>query len=118
MFGAQTTDVSYGRFANGTGNFQTMTPTFGAININSTSLSELSISNSDISIYPNPAESYFTIELKNVDSIERELVVYNTSGKLVYSSTMNKEVTLDVQNWTAGLYFIRIGTTTSKLIVR
>jgi hypothetical protein len=35
QFGSQTTDVSFGRYPNGTGNFQLMTPTFRAQNITS-----------------------------------------------------------------------------------
>lgn len=32
QYGTQTTDISYGRFPNGTGNFQSMAPTFNAVN--------------------------------------------------------------------------------------
>ena len=118
LFGAQATDISYGRFPNGTGSFMRMTPTFGATNINSTGLNKLSISKEDISMYPNPAENFFTIEVNSDGSIERELAIYNVNGKLVHAASINQMVTVDSKSWTAGLYFVRIGEVTSKILIK
>ena len=76
-----------------------------------------------ISIYPNPTSQVLTINW-TPEKGDEHLQVFDPSGKLVYSEQFinNTTVTLDVSQWTAGLYFVSIQSRdqlkTSKFVVQ
>ena len=43
--------------------------------------------------------------------------VYNNIGKLVYSTKINDFATIQTSGWTNGLYFVRVGGATKKLVI-
>lgn len=73
----------------------------------------------EISIYPNPAESFITI--KNAEASDVE--VLDMLGHRIQSLNINAtNNTIDVNSWRSGVYFIRIkveeGLVTRKVVVQ
>ena len=81
-----------------------------------------------ISIYPNPAHDYATLNITVENAANAMLKVYDLSGKLVYSEKLGRmeegiyDHVLNLQNFRNGMYLININfgkqTATAKLIVR
>lgn len=112
----QETDISYGRFPNGTGDFQVMNPaTFNAANTISTSINELSES-IDLKIYPNPTDDYFFLEHRNLDFIENLVTITNTAGKVVYKQVVSGKTMINTSYWASGIYIINSENTVVKLV--
>ena len=82
------------------------------------SLSEIETANSVI-IYPNPAKDKVTIEG------EGDIIVTNNFGQIVYKTNSpyktngtNKPLTMiDVSNWESGIYYVKVGDKTKKLVI-
>jgi M6 family metalloprotease-like protein len=74
-----------------------------------------SIEESQIKIYPNPAENYFIIE--SADIID-DIIIFNSAGQKVLERINVKEKTykIDIENFTSGIYYLRINNTVEKLI--
>jgi hypothetical protein len=69
--------------------------------------------NSAFSVYPNPASSLITIDLKNFNSSEKQVEIYNMEGKMVYETqTYENKMILNVKNYPSGVYFIKLTTKT------
>ncbi len=80
------------------------------------------ISESTISIYPNPATSEFTIALPK--AINGEVRVFDITGKLLIyeaDALIANKHTVDVSSLVAGTYFVRLntaeGSATKKLLI-
>ncbi|MNY48218.1 hypothetical protein D3C86_1835380 [compost metagenome] len=58
-------------------------------------------------MYPNPAISNVTIELTDKDAVA-ELTLVDLVGNVVYTSAINGSVTVDVSNFTSGVYIVRL----------
>lgn len=116
----QTTDISYGRFPNGTGEFQPMSPTFSGENNISTSTIDITSDNHDLIIYPNPAKNEITVS----SSVELLFInLYNQSGHIVLRhSASSKKESIDLSQLTDGIFFVQTilndgKTATQKIIV-
>jgi len=89
VFGAQTEDISMGRYENGIGDWNYMTPTFSTENIlDLTSIDDGAdlMTPSDFVLepnYPNPFNPLTTIAFSIPESGEVSLRIYNASGQLV-----------------------------------
>lgn len=116
-FGTQTTDVAFGRFPNGTGAFQALAPTFAAENGLNSSIDKVENAALDISIYPNPAREFFTIKVGNNDYQDNTVLVFNAVGMVVHQSIFQEFVTINTNEWVGGMYFVRIGSQTKKLMI-
>ena len=67
-------------------------------------------------LYPNPANGSVTV---NTGCGERQtLQVYSVSGSRVLEMSVDTEATIDVSHWPQGVYIVRVGSRTEKLIVR
>ncbi len=67
----------------------------------------------DFSIYPNPAKESVSIEGIG------EINIFNPLGQLVYSKTNNNKITtVDVSNFEKGIYFVKVGDISKKLVVQ
>ena len=64
----------------------------------------------EISIYPNPSSSI--IYIKNANKKKKEL--YNSIGQLIFSTSKNE---IDVSNYSKGIYYLRCGIHTKKIII-
>ncbi len=114
----QTTDVSYGRFPNGTGDFQSMNPTFNAANSQTTSTDELIRERIDLKASPNPTRNSFYLEITRADQKQTLVQIYNLNGTIVYQNTITKGATINSSDWAPGMYIIRVENAYLKLILQ
>jgi spore coat protein CotH len=106
-FGNQTTDMSYARSPNGTGDFVIKTPTFGTDN--DTVLStETIVSDLSVRFYPNPIQSTLNIE-SSVTPIQ-SLKVSSILGQVFLNkeSINTTKTEIDFSNFSKGIYFITV----------
>ena len=116
IFPPQFLDITWGRYPNGTGNFDFLWPTFGTTNSPPVGTDEIDIP--EMAIYPNPAVAQTTIQLE--EYTEAEMRIYDMSGKLIFSDNLQgTSYTLDVSSFTSGTYLIKLSSgQTSKLVVK
>lgn len=118
-FTNQTTDVTFGRYPNGTGQFTFMNPTFSEVNDNSPiaiGINEIEVIKNDFEMYPNPAKKFVTILFENNSNTDVE--IYNLLGKKVFESYSNeKQKLINVNNWTKGVYIVKTKDKVEKLIL-
>ena len=112
----QTSDISYGRSPNGTGDFITMTPTYNASNTVVTSI-EIQQLSASLLAYPNPASSYFNLKLQNSGNSGSKVIICNSMGKIVFQEYVEDATRIDVSSWSNGVYFIKSGSSTIKMMV-
>lgn len=124
-FGEQITDISTGRYPNGTGPFGQMFPTIGSVNSPfSVNKEPFSI---DISVFPNPVMEILNVtasDLSSGMSIElisaQGIAVYNKYYK--FAGKENNAFTINVSRFPKGFYILHVatdaGTVTKKVIVR
>ncbi len=114
IFSTQTNDITFGRYPNGIGGFDYMSPTFNAYNQDVLGVEE-ELEDLIATIYPNPTSTWLTI---NSNLPNTELVVYNLMGEIIYTGTVNSSIRIDVSSWAPGMYLIRLNRTIKKLVVR
>jgi hypothetical protein len=105
-FGTQISDISFGRYPNGTGTFTFMPPTPLAPNI-LTGISEQP-KHSHYNIFPNPSNGYFTIqhERYHINSV----IINDIHGRQLagFYNINELQVELDISFLASGLYLIYI----------
>lgn len=114
-FGAQTLNVSFGRYPNATGLWQAMSPTPGAANTSTTAVSERSNKPQRMSLvaFPNPfnAAAKIRFELPRSESVT--LKVFDLLGHEVATLADERleagvhERTFEASNLPSGVYFYR-----------
>jgi len=117
-FGPQTTDISYARSPNGTGDFVQQAATFAANNDGDIPMGTGLITTSAIdrfNAFPNPATN--TINIKSTPTKLTPIWITNPQGKKVWQGQTNGDLQINISNWTKGLYFIQSDGFTQKLIV-
>ena len=74
--------------------------------------------NSEVSFYPNPANSSFMIDFKSSSSNVSAFSIKNSIGQevLVPHATSSGEITVDVSRLTPGVYFIQVTLVNQKVI--
>ncbi|MCB0402351.1 MAG: CotH kinase family protein [Flavobacteriales bacterium] len=115
-FGAQLTDITWGRYPNGTGAFTIMNPTFNAVNSNTpVSVAEVNLEqHEELVIYPNPANGIVTFS----NSSAEDFAIYNLLGDMIYQTrVLSATQSLDISNWPAGIYIVKTPTQSKKFIV-
>ncbi|MFA7273563.1 MAG: CotH kinase family protein [Crocinitomicaceae bacterium] len=117
-FPGQISDISYGRYPNGTGSFASMNPTFSAQNSAGLSINEIPNENKTITIYPNPASDYFQLKMSTTDMQGSEMFVYNSSGQMVFKGEITNHMKVSTTDWKSGLYLVRVGDFQTKLMVQ
>ncbi|MBA3706736.1 MAG: T9SS type A sorting domain-containing protein, partial [Bacteroidetes bacterium] len=61
-----------------------------------------------VSIYPNPANTTITIEIKNTTK-ENKIIICNINGQeLIRQQIKDSETQVDISNLTSGLYFVKL----------
>ncbi len=103
----QVSDVTYGRFPNGTGNFQRLEPTFNAENDVFTSTQELETVYYDF--YPNPTSSELFLNFDQPENIN--LHFYRADGQLFkkeYFADAATDFQVDINDWPTGIYYVLI----------
>lgn len=62
-----------------------------------------------ISIYPNPTDSQFQLNILTKNSINHQLILTNIYGQIVLSQTINQSLTnFSVKDLATGVYFIQV----------
>jgi len=66
----------------------------------------IAVSNSNVSIFPNPANDRITIESDNVID---EVLIYNNMGQLVYSGRVdNDQIVVNTSTFVTGMYIVQV----------
>ena len=117
VFGAQRADFGFARRPNGTGSFVIQTPTFNANNNTGTNAVADILTEKDVKIFPNPANTEGVTVLLN--SVKKtDLSVFNALGQVIYKATIQDEARINTQNWRSGLYLFKVGNITKKIIMQ
>ena len=116
-YAEQTTDISYGRFPNGIGAFQTMNPTFNQENTVTTGIEDVLVNNDVLKVYPNPAKNNFFLEYTNDDSKEKLVTIFNITGTITYQNSVVGKTLIDTSDWSPGMYIIKSEGSAMKLLV-
>lgn len=119
-FGMQESDVSFGRFENGVGQYRCLEPTYGFTNDpGSVNVTEY-FAPDDIlfSIYPVPASDYINIQLN--DTGNGTIEIYSAVGARIanYNYQGDGPHFIDISEFTTGVYLVRIGNNTQRIVVR
>jgi hypothetical protein len=107
-YGAQTTDISFGRTTDGGNIWATFTsPTPDASNDPTTLNNEINNTNS-ILIYPNPANEEIYVVGKNWNLVQ----VIDITGKIILSETTNylSQQVINISNLNKGVYLLQVVT--------
>jgi len=67
-------------------------------------------------VYPNPAERYFVVDIDNDEATQ--LMVLNMLGNIVINKTIHKGKLINTSDWSKGIYLVRCGNTTKKIILQ
>ncbi len=114
VFGAQTTDMSYARVPNGTGDFVIQSATFNASN-SSTSIDSPTTESESVLLFPNPVNSILTIEVPET-MIGQELQIYNSTGQCILKQAAGRQQQIDFSQRPAGFWLIRVGNRTFRVL--
>ena len=65
---------------------------------------------SNLTIMPNPASQYVTVDIESLDNRSLELSIVSVSGELLYSSNVSSDsrTEINVSDYSSGLYLIRL----------
>lgn len=70
-----------------------------------------------VKLYPNPATSYITFELQKANEKGLAIQVYSFLGKKMYESQASlQKLTIDLSEFTRGLYMYHIVDATGKVL--
>ena len=120
-FDEQTTNVTYARLPNGTGPFQSTTPTIGANNDGSSSTSQPEVSG-ELNIFPNPASTTMTIRFAELEG-EAAFQVTSSTGQVLHQRSIQSQgqKSLDVSTFAQGVYHLTVkhesGVLTRRFVV-
>jgi len=110
----QSTDITYGRYPNGTGSFQYLPSTFGTYN-QTLSTYENTL---DFLIFPNPAKDELYIRINN-NLDNNNICIYNSLMQLIFETKWlsNNVHNIPLNTFSNGLYFIKIDNQINKFVV-
>jgi hypothetical protein len=74
----------------------------------STSLNAKDVLPINVLVYPNPATDLLQVDLENVNFKNSILTVYNLAGAKMLTGSINSKTTLNIENWSSGVYFVNI----------
>ena len=96
---------------------------FVVANCYSTGISDSFEKQKELSIYPNPASDFITLNTENINNENRTLTIYNIVGELVRSETLSQnQQKINVEDLNNGIYMLEIksehGYEKQKLIIQ
>lgn len=80
------------------------------------SVNDAEISRIPLKVFPNPASDMVTVHTGCGET--QTLSVYTMDGRLAHQCPVTGETTLDISSWPCGVYILRAGSRTEKLVVR
>ena len=120
---SQETDISFGRYPNGVGSFDFMSPTPGMENtagINSVVDETNEISN--ITSYPNPAYDVVNFSISGADGSSAKIIISNSLGDIVLKKSQitntGNEISVNISKLPTGVYFVKIDTDSGMYTTR
>ncbi len=118
-FGTQVTDQSFARVPNGTGDFVIQPPTLAYSNDDApTATYDAEIPQAaGLQVYPNPATQRVQVVIHGTGPTPTEVALYNLLGQRVWRGDLHGTAKVDLSGLPAGLYFVRAGAFTEKLVV-
>jgi hypothetical protein len=69
-----------------------------------------------VKIYPNPSTDQLIIMVGN-ELIGKELNIFDTKGGLIHKQKLESKTSIETQNWSGGLYVLRIGGVSRKVLI-
>ena len=74
-----------------------------------TDVKESPVENSEISIFPNPAQDFINVKTFNFNTIETSISIINEFGITVYqTNTTNNSINIDTKTLAQGIYFCKV----------
>lgn len=104
----QLSDVSLARFPNGTGEFQSMTPTFNSENVIISGIGDALRSGRHFTVHPNPVRDQLNIAVEQAFSQDVRLRVFDILGKEVLSQADWNGESVSTNGLENGFYFISL----------
>jgi hypothetical protein len=108
----QAEDLAYARNPNGTGVFVLQPPTFSVNNESEVSVNEVD-NQASWTIYPNPATTVISIQVKDLVSNVYDLIIRDLSGRIVLFekasvSSENQNIQLNISDLARGSYLLSL----------
>ena len=75
-----------------------------------TGITQLSTYNSQLAVYPNPSRDIINIDGVEIDA---HIDIYTLQGELIHSTNATR---IDISNFDSGIYILKSGSKTTKLI--
>lgn len=119
VFSAQSAEVAYARIPNATGTFSWQNASYKKENIIEivNSVNETKLKTTNLTVYPNPASSSFTIKTNNSEKT-MNLSIYNIYGRIVYKNILNAPtIKINTNTWDNGVYLIKINNSSTRVLV-
>lgn len=69
--------------------------------------------NSELSISPNPASHYFTLDVEG----NREVRIYSQSGQFINTLMVSPSQRIDISGWDRGIYILKLPNGSSKKLI-
>ena len=75
---------------------------------------------SNISLYPNPVDNYFYIDLSGIKSSNFHISITGVDGRILYTKSINNnnELRIDASNYLPGIYIVNIRSNNSNKTLR
>lgn len=105
------TEVSFAWSSSDNGDWGMNTPAYFCMDdltVNTVGLEELA--SEALSVYPNPVQNQFAVNTSG------ELAVYDLSGKLVKSQTVEAGNSVSVSDLNKGIYLVKVGSSVQKIV--
>ncbi|TVZ51446.1 endonuclease [Dokdonia sp. Hel_I_53] len=78
-------------------------------------LSTISFTKPTVTLYPNPADTYFQINTSNPLT---DVIIYDITGKKIFSNRVEAAQNIDISFLSSGMYLVQIDKYVSKLLVK
>lgn len=112
------TDSGYARSPNATGNFVVKWQTHFLNNDWAVGVENV-IDESQVTVYPNPANNYVIIKLSdNAVQNVNEIELLDVTGKLISTTNTASNVRISTANLADGMYILRFGNVSKKLMIQ
>ncbi len=84
------------------------------------SINQETLSNSGLTLYPNPVESVLNLKIeRSLTSSNYSITIYDFLGKIIYNENAitltNSSVNIDTSAWNSGIYLLKIESTNGLL---
>ena len=120
-FGQQTTDISYGRSPNGTGDFQTLNWISPGGN-NDVQVNVFDIKNEvNFEVFPNPFSDVFSIKIEDpfLNTQNYKFLIFNQLGQKILDSDYTKDqINFSSNGFLKGIYFLVLKNKNGEILGR